>query len=294
MGKIPQSTSATPQLSSRKNSATTSPLDFLNEMQLEGITAILYHCDPSWVVKPRQVTDDMFFFFLQGRAQYRIGQTSSEASPGDLLHINRGVWQSFRVNGKQPVRVIVIHYTAQVFGGIPVSELLDFPVQIKLSPKDELREWIHQTCYIYGWQEPAWELELKAVVSRILLNLARRQKSSPSMDSQKLKHLRRILPALRQIRDTLDNPPSIESLAHDCSLSVAHFRRLFHLATSMSPIQYLRRFRIQRACQLLKNTDLTIKEIADRIGYGEVSYFYRTFHQLVGMGPGDYRRMEFL
>jgi len=58
----------------------------------------------------------------------------------------------------------------------------------------------------------------------------------------------------------------------------------------MSPIDYFIRLKIHFACQLLTQTDLKIKEIADRIGYDDPYYFSRLFKQVTGQSPKVYKK----
>ena len=52
----------------------------------------------------------------------------------------------------------------------------------------------------------------------------------------------------------------------------------------------LRRVRIQRACELLRSTDLPIKQVAHRAGFHQVEYMTRLFHRITGQTPAQYRK----
>lgn len=65
-----------------------------------------------------------------------------------------------------------------------------------------------------------------------------------------------------------------------------HFLRLFGLP----PLQYIRKYRLQTACQLLLNTTLTIQEIAVRCGFPKQSHFNEIFRSVHHMTPGEYRK----
>ena len=57
----------------------------------------------------------------------------------------------------------------------------------------------------------------------------------------------------------------------------------------MSPIDYVTDLRIRRAQQMLSETDLSISEIVDQIGYYSISSFIKRFRQYTGMTPGEFR-----
>ncbi|EPR21314.1 AraC family transcriptional regulator [Agrobacterium sp. TS43] len=84
-------------------------------------------------------------------------------------------------------------------------------------------------------------------------------------------------------------PLSVEQLAEELGVSYPYFRRLFREQTGMSAKQYQMTVRIQRASDLLMNTDKSIKEIAGLLGFHSAFHFSTQFHQLVGYTPSNYR-----
>ena len=64
---------------------------------------------------------------------------------------------------------------------------------------------------------------------------------------------------------------------------------MFNEWTGYSPIEYLRRLRVERARQLLADVDLSIKEIAQRCGFDDAYHFSKTFRQIDGLPPTKYR-----
>lgn len=59
----------------------------------------------------------------------------------------------------------------------------------------------------------------------------------------------------------------------------------------MTFTDYLSSVRIDAAKELLKSTNLTVTEIAGKVGYEDLNYFIRTFKKTVGMSPGQYRQL---
>jgi transcriptional regulator GlxA family with amidase domain len=66
--------------------------------------------------------------------------------------------------------------------------------------------------------------------------------------------------------------------------------RRFASATGMSPIEYCRAVRIARARELLEGGDTSQKQIAQSLGYKDVTSFARVFSKTVGLAPGAYRK----
>ena len=84
---------------------------------------------------------------------------------------------------------------------------------------------------------------------------------------------------------------TLEELAQTVNLSPYYLSRIFKKETGYSPIQYAVRRRLGEAQTLLIKSDLTITEIASRIGYGNPSYFNVLFTKKTGISPSEYRKI---
>ena len=71
--------------------------------------------------------------------------------------------------------------------------------------------------------------------------------------------------------------------------SSAYFSKLFKQCFQRNFITYLTDVRIQAAGGLLQNTDLTIREIGENVGYKDPNYFPKVFRKVVGVSPSEYR-----
>jgi AraC-like DNA-binding protein len=86
-------------------------------------------------------------------------------------------------------------------------------------------------------------------------------------------------------RDPLDVP----ALARAAHVSPAHFSREFKRAFGETPHRYLLTRRLERAAELLRNTDWTVAEICARVGLRSVGSFTTSFGRAYGMSPTAYR-----
>ncbi|NND81046.1 MAG: helix-turn-helix domain-containing protein [Gammaproteobacteria bacterium] len=82
---------------------------------------------------------------------------------------------------------------------------------------------------------------------------------------------------------------SMRKVAKLFGMSQRNFTRRFKQATDMTPVQYLQSRRLAAAKDLLQNSNLSIKEIAYRVGYVDVSYFTKIFKQYASVTPKEYR-----
>lgn len=84
----------------------------------------------------------------------------------------------------------------------------------------------------------------------------------------------------------------VDELAKRCYLSETTYRKRFKHITGMSPIQYINKMKIEKACQMLLDSDMTSKEISEFLNFYSLQYFYRIFNQIVGMTPKQYRHIN--
>jgi AraC-like DNA-binding protein len=98
--------------------------------------------------------------------------------------------------------------------------------------------------------------------------------------------LSRIEKALRQIHSNYDRPFHVEELAGCVNMSTSAFHRAFKDVTSLSPIQYLKKVRLNKAMSMLVEEGVRASEAARLVGYESVSQFSREFKRYFGASPG--------
>ena len=86
-----------------------------------------------------------------------------------------------------------------------------------------------------------------------------------------------------------DQNDSVTALTQLCHLSQSQLRRRFLALYGVSPIAYRNRLRCRIASELLCHTELSVAQISERIGYTDVSDFYRNFKKSYGLAPSLYR-----
>jgi AraC family L-rhamnose operon transcriptional activator RhaR/AraC family L-rhamnose operon regulatory protein RhaS len=85
---------------------------------------------------------------------------------------------------------------------------------------------------------------------------------------------------------------SIEQLCASAGMSESTLSRAFKQAVGTTPLDYCNRLRLRRAAELLRNTDMSIAEIAEHSGFDDSNYFSRTFRRQLGLSPRIYRQQK--
>ena len=95
----------------------------------------------------------------------------------------------------------------------------------------------------------------------------------------------RVDKALKRIHGNYANPMDVEELAALVHMSPSAFHRVFKEVTASSPIQYLKKIRLDKARDLLAEEGLRVGEAAARVGYESPNQFSREFKRYFGASP---------
>lgn len=119
------------------------------------------------------------------------------------------------------------------------------------------------------------------------------QVCTPREDSEEqLARYSRFHPVFVHIRSHLPEPITVDELAAIACMSPSRLFAVFQQWLHCSPMEYVKRLRINQAAQLLVSTDQTLNEIAAAVGFSNPFHFSREFKNLFGMPPTKYRQMH--
>lgn len=82
----------------------------------------------------------------------------------------------------------------------------------------------------------------------------------------------------------------VAQLARMCGLGETAFRRRFRESVGMSPVHYINAVKVERACRMLRSSEVTVQEVCQRLGFYDVAYFHKVFKRYTGKTPGEYSR----
>ena len=95
-----------------------------------------------------------------------------------------------------------------------------------------------------------------------------------------------------RVMDQMDEVFSVTELAAGMGMSDSQFSRFFRRATGNTFTEFVNRIRINRACQLLRETDRFIADISLEVGFHNLANFNRRFLDIKGLTPSDYRKQS--
>ncbi|MDD4850713.1 MAG: AraC family transcriptional regulator [Gemmiger sp.] len=130
---------------------------------------------------------------------------------------------------------------------------------------------------------------VRGLMQALLVRLSRaRTNALPGME-RLAHHAESIWPAVEAIKANPDQDFTMEQLAERCRVSTAQFASRFQVAMGNTPQQYLRFYRVRRACELLLKSESSILEISLAVGFQSSSSFYYNFRKMLGTSPEQWR-----
>ncbi len=145
--------------------------------------------------------------------------------------------------------------------------------------------------------KPFSDGELEGSIQRLLHLHPNAPASSSELEEQLIPLKRKdevsnryVQAAIEYIEDHYpDTDFSLGALAESMSVSDGHISRLFKAETDISINNYLTKYRIRMAMDYLKDVQVKVYEVAEKVGYQDIAYFSNTFKKLVGKTPSDYQ-----
>ncbi len=122
----------------------------------------------------------------------------------------------------------------------------------------------------------------------LLTNHIDHEKISKLSDKRSARQIEILNTAFSYIHSHYNEVIMIEDVANKCFMTKSHFCRIFKEITGETPIHYINKLKINRAITLLTGSNLSIKEIANSLGFDDTAYFCRCFKKYTGLSSSSY------
>lgn len=137
--------------------------------------------------------------------------------------------------------------------------------------------------------KPFRDQELEAAISRVRQKQSGRNRVHPALSQTGGSKSGYVAQTMDYIaRHFGDNDISITTIAASLGVSEGHLSHVFKKETGSTVISYLTKYRIERAMELLREGGSRVYEVAQQVGYKDVTYFSSTFRKLTGLSPLEY------
>jgi AraC-like DNA-binding protein len=257
-----------------------------------------YVCPPGWTLRERAEPNHVLYLCVTGGADFRVGGRAYRLDPHTVVLTPPRVVQFTRgdVDPTEPLTLYVIQFAARLYGAVDISDIVGLPVTFTPAP-DTMRALLDAAAGIVRELvalAPGHRLAVRALCTQMVALLwrevAETLPSEQSVEAVRLTTLARLAPALRVIQSRYAEHLGLEDLAEAVHLHPVYFATLFKEATGFTPMRFLTRFRLSRACELLLATNESVETIALATGFGDASHLSRVLRRAEGVSPGVYRQ----
>lgn len=267
---------------------------------------------PPWVLSERMIWDYELLYLKEGQLLVTVEDRSCQVVPGDLFLFKPRQRHSIRLIGDRPVRQPHVHFdlfhqenSEEVKVSFkPVQEMddrerewfredclsgqmIDLPNHIRLRNPHLAEEKLFDLIQEFERKSPLYEWTVKARLLE-LLTLLVRELDWNSRDEVGA-HRDRLVDIQEYINGHVHRNITLDELSDRFHLSKYYLIHLFKRAFQLSPIQYHQKVRLERAKNFIRYTNLSLKEIADQLGYDNIHAFSRAFKSKEGVPPSYYR-----
>ena len=141
--------------------------------------------------------------------------------------------------------------------------------------------------------KPFQDGELEEAVTRLKSRVGPGGPQAPSLEVPEEGKSKYVMEALRYIAGHYNDPDiSVSSVARDLGISEGHLSHVFKKETSRTLGSYLTDYRIHMAMELLRDCRNKVYEVAEQVGYRDITYFSSTFKRVVGLSPSEYQKQS--
>lgn len=251
----------------------------------------------NWLYAPKWHEHFELKLIVSGTAEILCGTDIFLAYPGDIILINPYEPHGIKIYGDEPLTYHCLLLSPDFAFSEGIASQYARLFEGKLFFKRVLSGQADAT-YVFKalfreLQEQAADYPLRAeayiaLLFTLLLRYAPTDQHTPAFSN--IRHGgEKIRPVLNYINFHYHENISLPYLAELCSMSLYHFCRVFKSTIGYTVVSYINQLRINKASLLLLTTNLSVGEIAHRVGFSDELYFSKRFHQQKGLSPSKYR-----
>ena len=244
-----------------------------------------------------------FLQIIGGNAVVSIGTETAEAQAGDFLFVPSSL--VFRVesyDGPASLRALVFNrqfveenmdnFDGEINYMFYVQSFNRIVMFRKGHPRhDHLSYYLNEAYEEYISKDVCFRMPVRAHIYLLIASILRYYASSKTeMDRMIYHNVIRLRPVIEYIAEHYAEKTYIETLADMITVSPDYFTKMFKDSIGKTPIEYINGLRINEAMRQLTESDKSMSDIADAIGFCNPNYFHKIFKQYTDKSPLAYRK----
>ena len=295
---------ATAPIRVRKSELLADPPLFINHVTVETVYS------PETALSQLHIHDFVEVSIVTaGRGVHRTPDGCNECNPGDTYIIGAGVPHAYFAaeDGDRPTVCNLVFDPADLFDGEAADpdsprycyglfreDPLTVYVMLTSRTLEDVERTVTRMEKELDRRRPEWEMAVKSYLVNLLIMMGRcaSQREQPATAPRPKERLLAMTVMRTVMEHYSDQNLTLESIAASLYISKSYLCRIFSRVTGESFGDYLRRVRLEQACRLLRDTELTAEQIVYACGLRDIPTFYRVFKSRMGMTPNAYRQAE--
>lgn len=246
----------------------------------------------SWSYKAASNDYCRLWYVKQGEVRIGMNGNVYTAKEGEMLLLPYGKGVHISNKGMETLEYISILFELKHDLFVNPFTLCKVPVEVQ-DVKPIYKQLMEEIVTEYNHKQIGYQMSAKAALHTILVQIARNHLalqpwSTDAIEAESETALK-LLPLMEKLTGEPGMNHSSAALAKLLGVSEVHMRRLFKKHIGLSPQKYIAHYRINQSKSLLIDSDLTIQEIAFRLGFSDSNYFSKVFKQQIGRSPSEYR-----
>lgn len=233
------------------------------------------------------LAEGVLIYCVAGRGRYSQGGRTWSIFPGQVLYCFPQTAHTYAADERDPWTIYWLHLSGDK---VPAYErllglTLARPV-LHVGIQPEIRGLFHN---LFAHFRPLRNLRDMLAIqgcAQHLLGVLAAAHRYPVESKSKIEAIQTVIQLMRQ---SLAQGHDLPYFARAFGASAPHFVRLFRKLQGEPPMRFYNRLRIEKACELLPQSNLSIKEVAAAVGFDDPAYFSRLFKKEVGQSPEQYR-----
>lgn len=269
-------------------------IEYLQNVRSDSMSSNHYH------------TNFEMYYLTAGERYYFIEDSLYKIKAGDLILINANDLHKTIKGSTDKFSRILISFNHNFLKSMlesvsDISPYLCFERKIhilSLTPPQQtlVEQLLHGMMDEYKKRMPGYLTNLRLELLKLLIFTTRYAQKTLSTDikrpcTEDMNTIQsKILLAVQYINNNYSQKISLTELSKRYHISYYYFCRIFHQVTGFTLKEYINSVRIRKAQQLLIETNSSISEISELVGYEDITGFGRTFKQITHSSPLQYRK----
>jgi len=235
----------------------------------------------------------ILIYCLSGLGQLHLGDKEFKVDRGSAILIPANHPHVYFADRQNPWSIFWIHFSGTQMNNVPMvlGASTDDPIvhvpdtQLVLQAFEDV-----YACLNYNFSDSgllSMSSKLMNLFSIIRLHRKHRHPRRQAAEDS-------VLSTIKFMRQHLDMNLTLDDLAAQSGQSVPYYCRRFKERTDQSPMSYFIHLKLQKACELLVQTNLSVKDVAEELGYKDPYYFSRLFKKIQGCAPSQYREQHII